>query len=701
MLLGAIILVTASPSHAGKIHDAVAKRDLNAIDRALIEDPKTVNSRSAPDFETPLHMAVVLGDPVVVDRLLNAGADPALRSPALGSFTPMQRAVFLGGYHCIIPEARQAEAFIKFCYGNMSGLRALFARRAADLASVPAKEKEARLRVVALMLDRKPPLKGGFKGGFPPLHLAAGTGNPDLVRVLIEAGADVGAKDDSTWSTPLHMAAMQNNDPAVVELLISSGADVDAVNKVGRTPLMIAARMGSTQVIRSLLAHGAATDAEDFRRRSVMCYAAMSGEDAIVRLIYQKGGPALVRDGKPEVLFHAAAEFGSTALADLLLACGVDINLRTAAGFTPLLTASEKGQSNFTQYLIEKGADQNVRTHAGDSFFELTCLGGDARRSAEFFTEDKKPNYKPSILIRLAMKGHLEVMELLLNHGADANSQMEHGVTPLMATLVDQNRQGDSWLPPRDDQIAEVVGVLLKHRANPNQANSFRMTPVDYAAAHCDGRVMKALLAAGGKIDTPKAPGKMTPLQQAAGTGRETTVRVLLDAGADRGILSPSGEGLLHLAAGQGNDPVMKVLLELHLPINATDRTNGATPLHRATFVNSFECTRLLLEAGANPEAKDSFGVTPLISAITHQPQLLANHATDNKLRLQELDADLLGRLRTIDLFIKSGARTDIVFPDANQSKVKTLIEFARENGNPEVVELLQNPSSARGKTRR
>ena len=57
--------------------------------------------------------------------------------------------------------------------------------------------------------------------------------------------------------------------------------------------------------------------------------------------------------------------------------------------------------------------------------------------------------------------------------------------------------------------------------------------------------------------------------------------------------------------------------------------------------------------------------------------------------------ANLLDRLRIIHLLIESGAKTDIIFPDAKEPHPRTLIEFAREKGSPEIVELLEKPPPA------
>lgn len=72
--------------------------------------------------------------------------------------------------------------------------------------------------------------------------------------------------------------------------------------------------------------------------------------------------------------------------------------------------------------------------------------------------------------------------------------------------------------------------------------------------------------------------------------------------------------------------------------------------------------------------------------------EIIKSKRPDNGAKLQMKAAHLLDRLRIIHLLIESGAKTDLIFPDAKESEPRTLIEYARENGSPEIVELLENP---------
>jgi len=98
-------------------------------------------------------------------------------------------------------------------------------------------------------------------GEYAPLHTAARLGRVNVVRLLLEKGANVDARND--WGvTPLHQAATEGR-VGVVRLLLEKGADVDARASFGVTPLLFAASRGHVDVVRLLLEKGADVNARE------------------------------------------------------------------------------------------------------------------------------------------------------------------------------------------------------------------------------------------------------------------------------------------------------------------------------------------------------------------------------------------------------------------------------------------------------
>lgn len=94
--------------------------------------------------------------------------------------------------------------------------------------------------------------------GWTPLHLAAAFGGADAVRALIDLGADPNQRSRNALdNTPLHACVAISHSPEIVRMLLDAGADIDAAQHGGFTALHSAAFNGSTEVVRLLLERGA------------------------------------------------------------------------------------------------------------------------------------------------------------------------------------------------------------------------------------------------------------------------------------------------------------------------------------------------------------------------------------------------------------------------------------------------------------
>lgn len=173
------------------------------------------------------------------------------------------------------------------------------------------------------------------------LHLATARGSAAIVAALIDAGADLEARDDSGLR-PLHLA-VRSNDLPITTLLIQRGADTDAYDGQGMTPLILAARAGYAAIVTALLDGGADPRLEqEIYRDPPLRYAVFANSNEIVELLLARGVDIDTRSGhNGETALWWAAMDSHFEVAAFLLDKGADPKLADNDGKTPYRVATD------------------------------------------------------------------------------------------------------------------------------------------------------------------------------------------------------------------------------------------------------------------------------------------------------------------------------------------------------------------------
>jgi ankyrin repeat protein len=188
----------------------------------------------------------------------------------------------------------------------------------------------------------------------------------------------------------------------------------------------------------------------------------------------------------------------------------------------------------------------------------------------------------------------------------------------------------------------EAVGFLLSKGADPNALNLDGATPLFLAAGNGHVGVVKLLLKHGVPIDEPK---KWTPLLYAANHGKTEVVKLLIEKGASVTAKGENGQTLLHEAADSGVKELVELAIDVGIGVNSLNK-NGGTPLHAAARnqKDGVEAVELLLSKGAQVNAT-VFGNTPLHFAAATRAQkvaqILLEKGADVNARSQEGETPL------------------------------------------------------------
>jgi uncharacterized protein len=165
--------------------------------------------------------------------------------------------------------------------------RLLAERPTLDIFEAAAVGDAARVRE---LLDRDPALASAYApDGFHPLGLAAFFRHRDVLRLLIERGADVAAPARNPLAvTALHSAVatdVADVDLGMVEALLAAGAPVNAPHQGGGTPLHTVAFTGNAEVARMLLERGADPLVRTDDGKTAIDIARERGHEDVVRLL--------------------------------------------------------------------------------------------------------------------------------------------------------------------------------------------------------------------------------------------------------------------------------------------------------------------------------------------------------------------------------------------------------------------------------
>ena len=401
--------------------------------------------------------------------------------------------------------------------------------------------------IVASMLDSlgigEAAIKTQQSAGRSIQDLASAEESFDLpldLRILRGRTAEPG------YHTPLSLAA-DHGCENMVKFMLNHDENPDGHENMRVSPLMYAARKGNESIIDILLQQRNAlgqricdANFKTIRGLTALTYAAMAGQLRAVKLLLELGADPEIQDDCKDTALVYAIKYDRTAVAKfLILEQKVQCDGPNDVGATPLLSAIDADNIEIARDLLDSGADSK--------------------------TEDK---YEVSLLSNAALLGHLRMLRLLLDYGADIESG----------------------------------------------GRTQNCTPLIHATETGDLNVVKFLLDAGANLNVEASDGT-SPLSHAAVAGNLDMIQLLYEHGSDPERENRYGERALVFAVRGGSAVVAFLLQKLGVEVN-TQNCSGNTPLAVAIMHGNLKAAMLLLKAGANTELANNHGRTPLWYAV-------------------------------------------------------------------------------------
>ncbi|KAB5562441.1 hypothetical protein PHYPO_G00017800 [Pangasianodon hypophthalmus] len=209
------------------------------------------------------------------------------------------------------------------------------------------------------------------------LHQAVNRNDEEELSRVLQSGMVNVNVCDKLGLTPL-MVAAQKGFSRMVYKLVEHGADIHMKNGSGKDSLMLACFAGHLDIVKHLRNFGATWQSRDMGGCTPLHWAADGGHLPVLAYMIQDGCELDVRDTVSQwtPLMRVAAVSGNSAVASLLIRAGADVNVRDKDGKTPLMVAVLNNHEQLVKLLLDSGADRHVKNEFGSGAAEMAKAFG-------------------------------------------------------------------------------------------------------------------------------------------------------------------------------------------------------------------------------------------------------------------------------------------------------------------------------------
>ncbi|KAM3072635.1 hypothetical protein ACMFMF_006974 [Clarireedia jacksonii] len=348
-------------------------------------------------------------------------------------------------------------------------LKALIARKDLEFSSLQTEKNDGSL---------------ADNDGDAPLIQASSNGNIEVVRSLLDKGADISVTNKDGW-TPLYIAS-SNGHLEVVKFLLEKDADLSIGDNIRCTPLIAASGYGHLEIVKLLLERGADLSIATNNGWTPLNAASSHGHLEIVKLLLERGADLSIATNDGWTPLNAASSHGHLEIVKLLLERGADLSIATNNGWTPLNIASYSGHLEVVKLLLENTqVDTTKRDNNGRTAFFYAAMRGHhelvqlllARSPLELYTHDC---YNVTPLLAAVRNGHEKVAELLLA----ADEICIHSIDCFGRTLMcSAKRSRNTQLIQLIHHYATRAGLQIDDIDTSKQSE---LVPFDLSLAWCD-----------------------------------------------------------------------------------------------------------------------------------------------------------------------------------------------------------------------
>lgn len=438
------------------------------------------------------------------------------------------------------------------------------------------------------------------------LHLACHFGRNEVVKCLLSVSARVNSKD-SNWLTPLHYACRKNYDD-VVATLIDHDADIECRDKMWVTPLHVCAANNSLESAELFVDRIKNINVSDRSGATALHHAAFNGNCDMITFLLKKGCEPNAFDKKSRRPLHYAAAIDNSDSIRLLLQAGATTNAHDKGLKTPLHFAAASGSLNALQTLLDNGADITAVDADGNNALHMASLHGEDDVIEELLNRDIR-------LINSANKSGMTALHFAAGSDkglASLELLVRYPANVIHMNARDKQKRTAMHLAAKFARLM-CLQELLRHEADPAASDSNMRTPLHYAVATGNNKIIDALLDHPAVDPNIVDSSGMTPLHYAAFAGLSHVVVHLLKhptKPASPLINDITGRPAHFLAALAGDMDCLKPLVIAYAeyaPISVLDNFDRS-PLHYAAAAGAsgHDCLQYLLNYDSSADDAES-----------------------------------------------------------------------------------------------
>jgi len=502
--------------------------------------------------------------------------------------------------------------------------------------------------------------------------------NKKIIQYLVDCGEDINKcyGENQSKCVPI-MIAIKNENINMIKYLIEIGAIVNQKSKDNGEALIMKSKNiniinylnekgveitksndDDTNYIIKLYINDTINNDTPMEIKNNDLSNLNNSKESLIKTLYKnKPINKLTENEQYELLFKSVQDENINIVKELIEEYDVDINEISDNGDTSLIYSVKNENMEMIEFLIENGANPNQEDDFGRTPISYAVEKENLLILKYLIDHGAEFDITSNKILLFAIKlGNLEIMQYLIDAGVDINKCSNHGTTPLIFTI----EQGND----------ELVEFLIDNGADANERDYYGHTPLIKSIVIGNVTLVNYLLEHGANINEMDESNNL-PLIIAIKNKNEEIVKILIENGVNINESDKYGITPLIYSIKDANIDILKLLINSGIDVEKSD-SSGETPLIHAIKSGNLTIVKCLIDGGANLNKENSLGNKPLVVAFKNNNTkivkcLIENGANDNP-NNENNDSTKMDENETIfDLFEKNEAN----LTDSDESKYK------------------------------